>query len=164
MDPTRFINILNAARARRGLTWYRLAHNSGIGEDTLCKLRDFAKYRRHLHEAQALRLVIGLRLDERLRRSLLDLIEEDETTFLARLGDAGRDAGVDVDAIADAANVGRERLREVRDGQQEMDEAMRLRLVVPPFVPPEELRIFNLFLQAGGFYTITGLLPWRRSA
>jgi predicted transcriptional regulator len=164
IENASFLAVLQRALDERGMKAYRLALNSRVSAVTICKLRNYAKYRRKATEPQVLRMFVGVVVRESKRREeILDLVEE-ELEFLRSIGFLTAGRGVTLDELAASANIGEERLGQALEGVRPVTEAIRLRIAIQLLCTPDEVSIANVFLQAAGFYTMGSPPAWKKSA
>jgi len=151
-----FPAVLRRALDELGLTPYRLADKSKVSASTICKIFNYQKYGRRVTEAQALRLFVGLVLDELRGREMLDLLHVEDAVFFTKLDGSLEAKKLTRDQLAITAGVGAERLEEARSGGRPLREALKLRLLIEASCSPAEIRDANLFLQAGDFRILSG--------
>lgn len=164
MEGTPFPAVLRRALEERGMKAYRLALNSRVDAVTICKILNYAKYRRNANEAQVLRLFLGAICDERRRERVLDLAEQSDPVFFDEVTCLAFAAGISIQDLATRANVGEERVEQARCRARPATDAIRLRLAAIAICTPDEIVIVNVFLQAAGFYTMDARAARRRSA
>ncbi len=151
-----FPGVLRRVLVAYGIRPYRLALNSRVSNVTICKIMNYGKYRICATEAQVLRMFVGVVCDEKRRWEILDLVEQNDTVFFAKLAKIVDPKTMTCERLAILANVGEKRLQEARAGRRPLSDALKLRLVIEARCASMEIDLANVLLQAGGFYIMRG--------